>query len=224
MSGIRRLTRAGLVALAATVGVLGAISAPASAGIGHKFLSQLTEIPAGPGVAVSGAFGNPTALTFDGSTLYVLDNGNSTVDEFDSSNNFVKQLPGVQGSSMAVDHATGEIYVYNRNSGRGVVDVFSPTGELLGEWTGADTPQGTFEETPGSVAVDNSTNPSDPAAGDVFVAIVGQGGVSSHGFLYVFRPEAGGKEKYLTQLTGAGVPEGAFSSALVGCHSCCGGR
>lgn len=201
---IRRLTSTGLLTLCALCGALGLASSPASAEIGHKYLSRITEVPANPAKPslVSGPLQSPEGLAVDSGNLYVLDNreGNKVLDEFNSSSEFLKQVPGVGGFSLAVNHATGEVY-----ASFGEVNVFSAAGEHLATWRGEDTPSKSFGDREGSVAMDNSTNPSDPAAGDVYVSDGGDRVVD------VFKPEPGGKEKYLTQLTGAGTPGGSFA-------------
>ena len=81
-----------------------------------------------------------------------------------------------------------------------MVAVFNEAGTLQATWTGADTPGGSFGEI-SDIAVDNSTNPLDEGKGDVYVA------VPSQHVIDVFHPEAGGKEKYVTQLTGISPTE-----------------
>ena len=199
----RRLATTGLLALCALGGALGLTSSPASAGFIHRYLSQIKEVPAEPGV-VGGPFSRILGVASDSGNLYAVDEGSFVVDEFNSSGGFLKQISGEgifggTANSVAVSHATGEVYVAEF----GVVDVFSAAGALLASWKGEDTPGGSFSRQT-YVAVDNSTNPaSDPAAGDVYVSSVG-----SQKVVDVLKPEPGGKEKYLTQLTG--TPSGAF--------------
>jgi hypothetical protein len=209
--GARRLVFAMLVSVCVLVGGFAFGGVAARAAFEHHYLSQLTEVPASSGVPVTGPFAHPWGLTFDSSgDLYVADNGSSVVDEFDSAGSFVSQLGNGLldgfGRSVAVNDASGEVYV--ADSGPVAVDAFSSAGAHLETWSGADTPSGSFGRGYVHVAVDNSTSLSDPAAGDVYVAD------SQHGVVDVFRPEAGGKEKYLTQFTGASTPNGSFGQAF----------
>ncbi len=207
---MRRLMTMALVALCVLGGALGLTGSPARAVIIHQYLTEITEVPAEPGVE-SGPFEMPVAVASDSGNLYVLDEGRhqirGDVDEFNSSDGFVKQIPGggqyVFG--VAVSHATGEVYVAERS----VVRVFGAAGALLASWKGEDTPAGSFGADTNYVAVDNSTNPTaDPAAGDVYVAAAGYQKNGAENVVDVLKPESGGKERYLTQLTG--TPGGPF--------------
>ena len=74
--------------------------------------------------------------------------------------------------AIAVNESTGDVYVIDRGNGR--VEIFSATGAYLSQFT---PPSGAFSfadtgrgfETEGTIAVDNSTDPLDPSAGDVYV-------------------------------------------------------
>lgn len=119
-------------------------------------------------------------------------------------------LSGPHG--IAVDDATGDVYVVDKNNGR--VERFSATGEYEGQFNGsgsyedleelmpvktsAAAPTGTLSG-PVTIAVDNSSNPSDPSKGDVYVA--------DSGHYVVDKFSAAGA--YLGQLTG--TPEGRNS-------------
>ena len=83
-------------------------------------------------------------------------------------------------------------------SRHGVVNLFNASGALEATWTGADTPQTNFGfgYSLVGIGVDNSTSLTDWAAGDIYVAD------SEQKLVDVFKPEAGGKEKYVTQITG----------------------
>ena len=103
-----------------------------------------------------------------------------------------------------------------------VVAVFGASGSLQATWTGADTPNKSFVAHENAthedervaaltgVAVDNKETPSggDWAAGDVYVATSSAFSATatepfaSFNVVDVFKPEAGGKENYVTQLTG----------------------
>jgi hypothetical protein len=100
-------------------------------------------------------------------------------------------------TSVAVSTATGDVYVLDRGHSR--IERFSSTGEYLGQFngsgtfevvvegkakveTGAAAPTGAFSFITGEfgelppvsgVAVDNSTSPLDPSAGDVYVSDTG---------------------------------------------------
>ncbi|HXP99167.1 MAG TPA: hypothetical protein VN845_03770 [Solirubrobacteraceae bacterium] len=152
---------------ATLVVLLGALlfsSAPALAVVRHEYLSQLT------------GFQDPVALTVDSSSdLYVVDAGSKTVDRFDSSYAplpFSASEAYVEGSkltgtptgpggsvvpfenpqSVAVDDATGEVYV--ADPAQNVVDVFNSNGEYLSQLTGV--PAGPFNN-PVKLAVDQTT-------------------------------------------------------------------
>ncbi|HTA14495.1 MAG TPA: hypothetical protein VK781_06515 [Solirubrobacteraceae bacterium] len=200
---------------------------PAQATVTHNYLFQITEVPVkgpkGEAVPLSGRLSNPISLTVDSGNLWasesVGETGEFRVDKFDASSEaFISQLaqPGPSLSffdnGIAVGHATGEAELYvgadaaTENGLEGAVAVYNTAGELQTVWAGADTPAkafGCFEcNGRGGVAVDNSTSIGDWAAGDVYVSAPLQGVVD------VFKPEAAGREKYVTQLTGIepGVP------------------
>ncbi len=153
--------------------------------------------------------------------------------EYDvSSDALVAQLGassvGVGGFSLGVaeGHATGEGEVYVGASGEGVsvlgVGVCGTVecATAQGEWKGTDTPNGSFIYNEGGeqvglmegLAVDNSSSPTDWAKGDVFVATTSNytGANLNVDVVDVFKPEAGGKEKYVTQLTGESVGGESF--------------
>ncbi len=193
----RRFTTTLLTSLTLTAILV--LAPSAYAGYVHKYITQIAEVPVEPGVT-SGPFGKPSGLATDSNTLYVLDSTNSAIDEFSTTTNtFTKQILGANvNGGIAVSQATGEIYIANHG-----VDVFSATGEYLNSWNGSDTSLQGFGEGVAQIAIDNSTNPADPAAGDVYVtvpSIVVGGFVRS--FVDVFKPEASGKEKYVTELSG----------------------
>jgi hypothetical protein len=215
-----RLSRArwlGLVSCCALVGVWALSVLPAQAALTHSYLSQITEVPAGGGVAVPGPVTAIDSMTVDAGHLWVAEHiegtGGSRVDEFDAGSGvFVSQFPQSAGLrttalGVAVGHATGEgvVYVGAVDTGfehQGRVGVFSEAGALLSAWTGADTPSGSF----GfggvvGVAVDGSLG--GPASGDVYV--LDAPGGSRPEVVDVFKPEAGGKEPLaanVSQLTG----------------------
>jgi hypothetical protein len=206
-----RLSLAVLVSLCVTA-VLALWGVSAQAEVIHRYGSRIAEVPA-EGVPLPGPVTGLNSMTVDSGHLWVAEKvegtGNTRIDEFNASTGaFVSQLPQPSGleepvlnDGIAVGHATGEVYVGGKalvaGEPEGVVAVFDPTtGALLGTWTG--TPGGAFgREGVQGVAVDNSVNLTDEARGDVYVAD------STHGVgvVDVFRPETGGKEKYVTQIT-----------------------
>jgi phosphodiesterase/alkaline phosphatase D-like protein/DNA-binding beta-propeller fold protein YncE len=171
--------------------------ASAVADTGHEYVTRLGEAP--PGTPVS----EPTAIAIDQATgeSFVADEGTGMVDVFGASGAYVGQFgEGLEASGVAVDEASGDVYV----SAQSVVDVFKPNSsggyELLSEWTGANTPDALFGEVAG-VAVDNSTSASDPHAGDVYVVD------ASNGVVDAFKPKPAGLEE---------AQEGAFVATLSG--------
>jgi hypothetical protein len=82
---------------------------------------------------------------------------------------------------LAVNDSTGDVYVVDRGNLR--VEEFSSAGAYLSQFNGSASPSGAFSPGGGRppahsidspppeavVAVDNSTDPSDPSAGDVYV-------------------------------------------------------
>ena len=197
-----------LVSLCVLLGLLALSGTLASAAVTHEYLSRITEVPAGPGVALPGRLTEVGAMTVDSGKLYVGEHsgegssgGLYRIDVFDAATGaFVSQFPQTSSlreypSGLAAGHATGEEQVYvgaSSEVGR-VVGVFDGEGHLLGKWSGSDTPGGEFVEVTG-IAADNSTNLNDWAAGDVYVADRSGGAVD------VFKPAAGGTEEYVTQL------------------------
>jgi hypothetical protein len=104
-------------------------------------------------------------------------------------------------SGVAVDEATGEVYVVDAGNER--VDVFKPA-------------QGSYEyvsefkvHSPGAIAVDNSTDGADPSRGDVFVAGAEEKGAepSERDLVYVYTPSEGRVTQKLHALK-AGEEEG----------------
>jgi hypothetical protein len=96
---------------------------------------------------------------------------------------------GVAVNEVALRQA-GDVYVADTGGNR--VEWFTPEGtELAGEWSGSETPAGAFES-PTDVAIDNSTNPLDPSAGDVYIVDAG------HDLVDKFDSEG----KYIGQIIG----------------------
>jgi hypothetical protein len=230
---------AATVYLPAALCLIFAMFAPsAQAVMTHDYLSQITEVPADSAAPLTGPLSGANATTTDSGDLWIAEElegtGGSRIDKFNASSGaFISQVPQV-GSvedlahGIAVGHSTSEtqVYVGAKSSAdrEGVVAVFGPSGALQGMWTGSDvTPLGSFTDGGvarlDDVAVDNSANLSDWAAGDVYVDTQ-----SEYSDLYqefnavdVFEPQAGGKERYIRQLTGpeAGVPFSSPGSVTV---------
>jgi WD40-like Beta Propeller Repeat len=234
----RRLTLVTLALACAVVAVLLSFAVSgASAELTHEFLPAPSEeinkgAPVSSGAALPGPIRSPYSMTVDSGHLWISSIGTSSgnpVNEFDAATGaFVSQLPQVPGITvgigLAVGHEGGKGVVYvdaakveaaEKSFGR--VVLFSEAGALLGTWTGAHTPAGTFTFGPhlteygylayrsevNDVAVDNTV--VGPAAGDVYVSLTIQNVVD------VFKQEVAGKkeqEEYVTQLTGTCPVEG----------------
>jgi hypothetical protein len=198
-----------LVLLLALGGALAFGDAPALAAYYHKYEAQI-------------AGGGP--MTVDGGDLLV--NEGSRLAEYDASSDaLVSQLlpssVGLEGFGfgVAVGHGTGETEMYTGTSGEaiGVLGVGScgtvECAVLQKEWKGTDTPNKSFiynesGEQVGNIrnlAIDNSASSADWAKGDVFVSTSTnyRGANQNVDVVDVFKPEAGGGEKYVTQLSGA---------------------
>ena len=216
MSAARRFASIVLASLCTLAGLLALGDAPALALDYHKYEAQI-------------AGGGP--MTVDGGDLLV--NEGSRIAEYDASTDaLVAQLGassvGLGGFSLGVaeGHATGEgeVYVGASGEGVGVLGVGAcgtvACATLQKEWKGADTPNGSFIDNKSSeqvglmegVTVDNSTSATDWAKGDVFVATTSNssGANLNVDVVDVFKPEAGGKEKYVAQLTSESVGGEAF--------------
>ncbi len=199
----RTLTITTLATLTTIVALLVLSAGSASALTTHNSISAITEVPASSKVPVTGPISEPWDLALVSGDLYFVNAGNPVVDEFNSANHFVAQFGNVSywDRGIAVSRATGEVYL-----GRTVftaLNVFNSAGTNIASWSGEATPSKGFG---GNlfVAVDNSTSPSDPDAGDVYVTDSGNKVVD------VFKDVAGGKETYVTEITG--TPKGAFGS------------
>jgi hypothetical protein len=213
----RRLGRAVLLALTLAAGVI-SLSGPSAFGFfGHTLISQITQAEGSP-------ISQPWGLAFDASgNLFVA--GSEQTDVFDAANTFQGSLGagteenrGYGGHNVAVDRATGDVYVAETGIGR--VFVFKPAGAgkyiLLSTWEGHNTPGGTFGGGSDyvSVAIDNSTSASDPHAGDVYV-------MTTFHPIYVFKPKPPGAEEaqegeLVGELSTAGfaLPEGGVGTAV----------
>ncbi len=105
---------------------------------------------------------------------------------------------------VAVNEATGDVYVVDRGNNR--VEYFSSAGVFLGQFNGAGAPTGVFSD-PEAIAVDNSTNPLDPSAGDVYVMDVG------HSVIDKFS-STGAYVGQLTETSGGSHLEGLYGVAV----------
>ncbi len=101
---------------------------------------------------------------------------------------------------VAVNDTSHDVYVVDRANDR--VEEFNSTGStLLSEFDGSGSPTGVFAD-PTDIAVDNSDNPLDPSAGDVYVVD------SGHNVVDKFSASG----TYEGQLTG--TPSGPFSGIV----------
>ncbi len=135
-----------------------------------------------------------------------------------SGNGQFKEPVGVaanDSSEPLVQPAAGDVYVVDKGNDR--VERFSSTGVYLGQFDGSGTfevegkietgtaaPTGAFSS-PEEVAVDNSNDPLDPSAGDVYVL--------DNGHDVVDKFSATGA--YLGQLTGGSVQPASFVDVTV---------
>jgi hypothetical protein len=230
-SNVKRTTlvRTTIILLCVVGGLLGLSCVRAQAAVTHDYLPSphITEVPSmgprGEVVPSPGRLDEVHALAVDASELYVADGNGAQyrVDKFDDfSGAFALQFAQAPSLSflhqgLAVGHGTGEEEVYVAGDefpaghAEGAVAVFGATGDLQGVWKGGDTPSGAFGcfECAGTagVAVDNSASFADWAVGDVYVVD------PLHAVVDVFRPQAGGKEQYVTQLRGPEPPGVMFS-------------
>ncbi len=201
-----------LATLGVLVGSLALTGAPAFAFFGHPYLSQITEVPGGP---APGSLASPWGMTFDSAgNLFLADPGRQIVDVFDSTNTFKTQaghgfLSGGYARSVAVDDATGDVYVGDSNNSE--VFVMKPDGkggyEGLSAWKGANSKPGTFGGGCCYVytAVDNSPNPGDAHKGDVYV-------LTTQNVIDIFSPKHPGPEEAQEgELVGELAAPGGFS-------------
>jgi len=221
------MTSRTLAALCALLASSVLVCTTAHAAVTHKYLSQITAIPAGPGVSTPGPLSAVKAMAIDSGNLYVAEFieglGGERLDEFNvSSGAFVRQfslpssLRALYFFGLAAGHATGEEQIYagaEDNESNQVVAVLDGEGHLIGEpWSGSDTPSGSFSPFAiKGIAADNSASLGDWAAGDVYVSD------GNSKVVDVFKPLPGGKEEYVTRIEGpeTGVPFGEPSLVAV---------
>jgi hypothetical protein len=172
----------------------------ASAMVAHNYVRQITEVPAtgphGEKVTAPSKFYFFTGSAVVSGGLLVSDERNhvSRLDRFSvSTGAFESQIadsdegPGALaiGKGVAEGDVGSEPAVY-LGSGD-VLGVYHPSGGLLTEWTGADTPAGAFGTVEG-VATDESG--LDWASGDVYVASRDQAEQNAV-FVYAHQPGLG---------------------------------
>jgi hypothetical protein len=207
------------ITLCALIGGLLLCGTVAQAKVTHDPLFQIREITTGSGPEFPARLSSVGNITVDGTHLWVAEHiegeSSNRVDEFTAATGaFKSQLAhsadySTYYEAVAIGHVAGEaepeVYLAESHSAGGsTVGVYSEADARQATWTGAETPTGLFGSI-GNVAVDNSTSLNDPGAGDVYVDD------PSNGVVDVFHPQAGGAEKYVTQLTGISPSEG-FSS------------
>jgi hypothetical protein len=166
---LRRAALACSAALAALGVQLALTAGPAIAFTGYPSVPNLVFGAPGSG---NGQLSSPGAVAVNDETgdVYVIDQGNNRVEEFNAEGKYVAQFNGTEtpagsfssGSNrepcgIAVDNSTdaakGDVYI--TDPGHGVIDVFDSTGKYLSQITG--TPA-TFEGQLKGVAVDPSGN------------------------------------------------------------------
>jgi hypothetical protein len=176
-SGARAARRTGrlAVSVAASLALLAAAGAGvASAAVSHPLISSFTGAS-----TPAGSFGSANGVAVDDTTgdVYVADLTNNVVDKFSSTGTYLCQITGNGSASTSAS-------------------------ECDNSQTGAPAP---FSfSTDAALAVDNSTNPLDPSAGDLYVVDAGNDVVD----------QFSSSGTYVGQLTGG--TNGPFSSPLLG--------
>ncbi len=195
----------GCIACIIVCGLL-AMSTRVSAAVVHSYISHLTEVPTGCG-PIAGPFGDPWALAVVAGKLYVVDPESHVVDKFTALDKCESQIgeSSIFGEEqvldgVAINRSSNEVYVTSRRPT--LVNVFGSSNQLLGRWTGEDSPSGSFVGYI-YIAIDNSTNPLDPAAGYAYVT------ETNNSVVDIFKPEVGGGEKFVARLPAP--PDGAFA-------------
>ncbi len=107
-------------------------------------------------------------------------------------------------SGVAVNDATGDVYVVDKGNNR--VQEFSAGGAFIAQFDGSAAPTGALSF-PSGIAVDNSGDPLDPSAGDVYVID------GSPDAVYKFS-ESGVYEGQISEAEG-GSPFGALDGVAV---------
>jgi WD40-like Beta Propeller Repeat len=161
----------------------------ASAAVGHRFLSSLTDGSLGTGLL------RPVAVAVERSSgrVFVGDRLSGVIDVYGSTGEFEAQFGGgaLDVGGIAVDEAAGDVYV--ADPFHEVVWAFRPDGKgsyrLLAKWPGQAIPGKAFGEVTG-VAVDNSEGPS---RGNLYVLEANASGVTG-GAVDVFKPKPNPEE------------------------------
>ncbi len=156
--------------------------------------------------------------------VYVLDSTDNVVNVFEPGGGYLCQITGsatpsasecngVAGSAteagpfsdpggIAVDQATGDIYVVDAHNG--VVDVFAAGGAYLRQISLASVEYGFSATYTRGIAVDDFN-------GDVYVSDSGSANPASENAVYVFNASG----EYLTTWTGANTPARSFGNFLL---------
>jgi hypothetical protein len=144
----RRLALTGLMALCTLGGGMAVSSAPALAVRNHVFSFAFGASGSGDG-QFNGSFG-PGAVAVNEATgdVYVLDQGNDRVEYFSSAGAYLGQFNG-----------SGLLPGEGKPAGSGGLPGEVETGQF---------------ERPRAIAIDNSTSPFDPSAGDVYIVDSGE--------------------------------------------------
>lgn len=187
-----------LACLCVSGAALGIVTAGAGASVKHAYEPALS---AKLSETLSSA---PSRMAIDSGRLWAF-NG-AQIDEFGASTGGLLASPLTAPSfrnSFGFAVGGGRVYVGgDEQSGEaeGRVAVLSETGTLQSEWTGANTPHGSFgeREAVDGLAVDDSADPGDWASGDVYVAAQNRSEKNGIGDddseLDVIKPTPGGGE------------------------------
>jgi DNA-binding beta-propeller fold protein YncE len=156
-------------------------------------------------LAVAGA-----VLAWGAGVASATERGHAFGGSFGESGTGTGQLSGP--SDVAVNEATGEVYVVDHGNNR--VEIFTATGEYVGQFSGPEAPTGEFSG-PTEIAIDNSCHlqkltgsackAADPSNEDVYVVDEG------HLVVDKFSPRG----EYLDQITEA-PPAGRFETRVPG--------
>ena len=135
----------------------------------------------------------PAAVAVDRTRgiVFISDVGAGVVDVYDSSGAFVTKFGtgSLFAAGIAVDEATGQVYVANSYDDDVIVFKAADGGyEPIGEWEGTALADEEFGE-PAGVAVDN--DPQSASFGDVYV-VDGEDAALSRGVVDVFKPRSPG--------------------------------
>jgi NHL repeat-containing protein len=149
---LRRTVLACSAALAALGVQLALTAGPAVAFTGYPSVPNFVFGAPGSG---NGQLSSPrgVAVNDESGDVYVIDQGNNRVEEFDAEGKYISQFNGAETpagsfsaghnvSSIAVDNSTdaakGDVYI--TDPGHGVIDVFDSTGKYLSQITGTPSP------------------------------------------------------------------------------------